>query len=211
MFRTHPAAAICSAALVTLVAKNAWAADAAEAADAADALQEVTITAEKQTLSMQKTAAAVTAIQAEDLLDAGVVDLREAQKLVPSMRFQAEGNNTQVFIRGVGANLDQANVEPNVAFNFAGIYLPREATSAGFFDVEQFEVLPGPQGTLYGRSAIGGTINVGPTRPGFNNEGAVLLEVGNYAAVHGTVTQNLKVTDTLAVRAAVDYNRNDGV
>jgi iron complex outermembrane receptor protein len=183
----------------------------AEADENGEALAEITVTAEKQVQSLQKTAAAVTAITAETLVDAGVTDLREAQKLVPSVRFQAEGNNTQVFIRGVGANLDQANVEPNVAFNFAGIYLPREATSAGFFDVEQFEVLPGPQGTLYGRSAIGGTINVTPTRPGFNNDGGVLLEVGNYAAVHATVTQNIRVADTIALRAAVDYNRNDGV
>ncbi|MEA3177376.1 MAG: iron complex outerrane recepter protein [Gammaproteobacteria bacterium] len=183
----------------------------ADADESSEALAEVTVTAEKQSQNLQKTAAAVTAISAETLLDAGVTDLREAQKLVPSVRFQAEGNNTQVFIRGVGANLDQANVEPNVAFNFAGIYLPREATSAGFFDVEQFEVLPGPQGTLYGRSAIGGTINVTPTRPGFNNEGGVLLEVGNYAAVHATVTQNIKASETLALRAAVDYSRNDGV
>jgi iron complex outermembrane receptor protein len=175
-----------------------------------EALAEVTVTAEKQTQNLQKTAAAVTAITAESLLDNGVTDLREAQKLVPSVRFQAEGNNTQVFIRGVGANLDQANVEPNVAFNFAGIYLPREATSAGFFDVEQLEVLPGPQGTLYGRSAIGGTINVTPTRPGFNDDGTALLEVGNYAAVHGTVTQNIRATDSIAFRAAVDYTRNDG-
>lgn len=183
----------------------------AEADEKSEALEEVTVTAEKQSQSLQKTAAAVTAISAEALVDAGVTDLREAQKLVPSVRFQAEGNNTQVFIRGVGANLDQANVEPNVAFNFAGVYLPREATSAGFFDVEQFEVLPGPQGTLYGRSAIGGTINVTPTRPGFNNDGAALLEAGNYAAVHATVTQNIRASDSVALRAAIDYSRNDGV
>jgi iron complex outermembrane recepter protein len=130
--------------------------------------------------------------------------------IVPSVRFQAEGNNTQVFIRGVGANLDFANVEPNVAFNFAGIYLPREATSAAFFDVQQLEVLPGSQGTLYGRSAIGGTINLTPAKPGFNNDGETTLEVGNYAAVHVTTTQNLKLTDNVAVRGAVDYAYNDG-
>ncbi len=96
------------------------------------------------------------------LVAAGVTDLREAQMVVPAVRFQAEGNNTQVFVRGVGANLDFANVEPNVAFNFAGIYLPREATSAAFFDVAQLEILPGSQGTLYGRSAIGGTIVLSP-------------------------------------------------
>ena len=182
----------------------------ADIAPASDALEEITVTAEKQTQNLQKTAAAVTVISSEMLIDAGVTDLREAQKLVPSVRFQAEGNNTQVFIRGVGANLDQANVEPNVAFNLAGIYLPREATSAGFFDVQQMEVLPGPQGTLYGRSAIGGTINVTPTRPGFNFDGSALLEGGNYSAVHGTVTQNFKASETVAFRAALDYSKNDG-
>src|ERR1700678_14939 len=175
-----------------------------------DALAEITVSAEKQAQNLQKTAAAVTAISAEALIDAGVGDLRDAQKLVPSVRFQAEGNNTQIFIRGVGANLDFANVEPNVAFNFAGIYLPREATSAAFFDVQQLEVLPGSQGTLYGRSAIGGTINLTPAKPAFNNDGETTLEVGNYAAVHVTTTQNLKLTDNVAVRGAVDYAYNDG-
>jgi iron complex outermembrane receptor protein len=181
------------------------------AATATDALAEVIVTAEKQAENLQKTAAAVTAISADTLIDAGATDLREAQRLVPSVRFQAEGNNTQVLIRGVGSVLDFQNVEPNVAFNFAGIYLPREATSAGFFDIAQFEVLPGPQGTLYGRSAIGGTINLTPNRPEFNDDGSALLEVGNYALVHTTVTQNIRASDNLAFRGAIDYIRNHGV
>ena len=69
--------------------------DATDGTTGGDALAEVTVTAEKQTQNLQKTAAAVTAISAQALLDAGVTDLREAQKLVPSVRFQAEGNNTQ--------------------------------------------------------------------------------------------------------------------
>jgi iron complex outermembrane receptor protein len=177
---------------------------------AGETLQEITITAEKQTENLQKTAADVIAIPADELIAAGVTDLREVQKLLPSVGLRAEGNNTQVFIRGVGANLDQANVEPNVAFNFAGIYLPREADTAAFFDVQQLEILPGSQGTLYGRSAIGGTINLTPTRPGFNDDGGTLLEVGNYSAVHATVTQNLKVSDSVALRGAVDYAYNSG-
>jgi iron complex outermembrane recepter protein len=182
----------------------------AAAADAADALEEVTVTATKQTQNLQKVEAAVTAISADALIDQGVGDLREAQKLVPSVRFQAEQDNTQVVIRGIGSTLDEANVEPLVAFNVAGIYVPREATSAAFFDIEQLEVLPGPQGTLYGRSAAGGTINITPTRPGFNDDGSALLEVGNYSAVHATVTQNIKASDTAAFRAAVDYDRHNG-
>jgi iron complex outermembrane recepter protein len=194
------------ALLMVLASHPTWAATA----EGGDALEEIIVTAEKQTENLQKTAAAVTVISADTLIDAGIDDLIEAQKLVPSVRFQPEANNTQVIVRGVGSVLDFQNVEPNVAFNFAGIYIPREATSAGFFDVAQLEVLPGPQGTLYGRSAIGGTINLTPTRPGFNDDGYSILEVGNYSAVHVTVTQNVRASDAVAFRAAVDYNYNDG-
>ena len=183
---------------------------AADTPTETDALAEITVTAEKTTQNLQKADAAITAIPELALVDAGVTDLRQAQMIVPSVRFQAEGNNTQVFIRGVGANLDFANIEPNVAFNLAGIYMPREATSAAFFDVAQLEVLPGTQGTLYGRSAIGGTINITPMKPDFNNDGQVLLDVGNYAAVHVTETQNLMLSQTVALRAAIDYDRNSG-
>src|ERR1700720_229903 len=181
-----------------------------DAAAESDALAEITVTAEKQTQNLQKTAAAVTAISADRLIEAGVGNLIEAEKLVPSVRFQAEGDNTQVFIRGGGANLDFPNVEPNMAFNFAGLYLPREAASAAFFDVQRLEILPGSQGTLYGRSAIGGTINLTPTKPGFNNEGETVLEVGNHSLVHVTTTQNVKASDSVALRAAVDYAYNTG-
>ena len=201
---------ICAGAMMAATAAPRVVLAADAGADESETLQEITITAEKQVENLQKTAADVTAISADQLVAAGVTDLREAQMVVPAVRFQAEGNNTQVFVRGVGANLDFANVEPNVAFNFAGTYLPREATSAAFFDVAQLEILPGSQGTLYGRSAIGGTIVMSPVKPGFDNDGETLLEVGNYSAVHVTTTQNIKASDAVAFRGAVDYAYNDG-
>ncbi len=207
MLRTCSYLCVLSLLLTALAVRVVQAADAEPVTDA---LAEITVTAEKQSTNLQKTAAEVTAIPADALIDAGISDLRQAQMVVPSVRFQAEGNNTQVFIRGVGANLDFPNVEPNVAFNFAGVYLPREATSAAFFDVAQLEVLPGSQGTLYGRSAIGGTINLTPAKPGFNDDGETLLEIGNYKLAHVTVTQNVKARDSVALRAAVDYAYDDG-
>ena len=119
---------------------------------------------------------------------------------MPAVRFQAEGNNTQVFIRGVGANLDFPNVEPNVAFNFAGIYLPREATSAAFFDVAQMEILPGSQGTLYGRSAIGGTIELTPASPTSTSTVSPCWRSATTRPSTSPTTQNVKVTDTVALR-----------
>ncbi|HSC07328.1 MAG TPA: hypothetical protein VLD59_10930, partial [Steroidobacteraceae bacterium] len=110
-------------------------------------LEEIVVTAQKEQRNLQEVAAALTAIDTGSLLAGGITDLRAAQMLAPAARFQAEGNNTQVFIRGVGASLDLPNVEPSVAFVFGGSYVPREGTSAAFFDIAQVEVLPGPQGT----------------------------------------------------------------
>jgi iron complex outermembrane recepter protein len=200
----------CGAACMSVLVASGGRAAPAAAAGSGEVLEEIIVTAEKQSENLQKTAAQVTAIPAVELIQAGVTDLRQAQMIVPAVRFQAEGNNTQVFVRGVGANLDFPNLEPNVAFNFAGIYLPREATSASFFDVAQLEILPGSQGTLYGRSAIGGTIVMSPTKPDFNDDGQTLLEAGNYSAVHAAVTQNIKLSDSLALRAAIDYAYNNG-
>src|ERR1700719_3249640 len=95
----------CSYLCAVSLLLSAFAVRVVEAADAVpvpDALAEITVTAEKQSTTLQKTAAEVTAIPADALIDAGISDLRQAQMVVPSVRFQAEGNNTQVFIRGVG-------------------------------------------------------------------------------------------------------------
>lgn len=184
--------------------------DGAGDSPAGGGLQEITVTAEKENQSLQKTAAAVTAISGDSLVEAGIADIRAAQMLVPAARFQQEGSTTQVFIRGIGANLDVADIQPNVAFNLNGIYEPREGTSSAFFDLADLEVLPGPQGTLYGRSAVGGTVNINFNRPSNDWSGNVLVEYGNYSLFHVTVAQNLPVTSVLSLRAAVNYTDRRG-
>ena len=77
-----------------------------------EALEEIIVTAQKQDENLQRTAAAVTVLSSDALQSAGVVDLRAAQKLVPSVRFQAEGASTEVYLRGVGSTLDLPNIEP---------------------------------------------------------------------------------------------------
>ncbi len=174
------------------------------------ALEVITVTAQKITEDLQKSASAVTAIQGDILVAAGVHDIRAAQNLVPSVRFQAENASTEIYMRGVGSTLDLPNIEPPTAFNFNGVYIPREGTSVGFFDIARLEVLPGPQGTLYGRSALGGAVNVSFKRPTRQLETEGVLEAGNYSLLHGTLAQNLPVTDDLALRAAFDYIDHDG-
>jgi iron complex outermembrane receptor protein len=173
-------------------------------------LEEITVTAQKIAQDLQRTAAAITAVTGDALVADGAYDIRAVQNLMPSVRFQAENASTEIYIRGVGSTLDLPNIEPPTAFNFNGVYVPREGTSVGLFDLARVELLPGPQGTLYGRAALGGAVNVEFNRPTRELETSGVLEVGDYALMHATVVQNLPVGDTFALRGAFDYIEHDG-
>ena len=197
------------AALATVLGNPAYA-EEADQTDGAPTAVEIIVTAQKEAQSLQKAPVAITAISSEQLVAEGVNDIRAAQAFVPSVRFQQQNAATEIYIRGVGSTLDFPQVDPPNAFHFNGIYIPREGTSVPIYDVSALEVLPGPQGTLYGRSALGGIINVTFKRPTHEVETNVLAEVGNYSMFHTTFVQNVPVTDTLAIRGAFDYSRHSG-
>ncbi|WP_395622168.1 TonB-dependent receptor [Sphingomonas daechungensis] len=173
-------------------------------------VQDIVVTAQKRSSLLQKTPAAITAVTDEVLIERGIADLPAAQVLIPSARFQIEQSSVQVFIRGVGASLDFANIQPIVALNLNGVSTPREGASAGFLDVAQVEVLPGPQGTLYGATAMGGTVNIAFNRPSDRMETKLLAEGGNYEYLHLTAVQNIPVSEKVAIRGAADFARRDG-
>ena len=185
-------------------------ADDAGAGASGAGLEVITVTAQKVNEDLQKTSAAITAISGDVLVSAGVYDIRGVQNLMPLVRFQAENASTELYIRGVGSTLDLPNIEPPNAFNFNGVYIPREGTSVGLFDIASIELLPGPQGTLYGRAALGGAVNVEFNRPTQELETSGVLEVGDYSLLHGTIVQNLPVSEHLALRGAFDYIERDG-
>ncbi len=169
-----------AAIALQLIPALAVADDAGAGAEGAG-LEVITVTAQKVSEDLQKTAAAITAISGDVLVSAGVYDIRGVQNLMPSVRFQAENASTELYIRGVGSTLDLPNIEPPNAFNFNGVYIPREGTSVGLFDISSIELLPGPQGTLYGRAALGGAVNVEFNRPTQELETSGVLEVGDYS------------------------------
>ncbi len=170
----------------------------------------IVVTAQKSQQDVQDTAAAVTTYDGDTLVQRGVVDIQAAQNIVPSARFQQQGASTEIYIRGVGSTLDLAHIEPPTSFNVNGIYIPREGTAVPFFDIERLEVLPGPQGTLYGRSSLGGAVNVSFQRPSQQLESRGLIEVGNYDLIHASLAQNIPVSNDFAVRVAGDYTWRDG-
>lgn len=178
--------------------------------DEGSELEEIVVTAQKSAQSLQKTAAAVTSVGGESLVAAGITDIRAAQFLVPSARFQQQNTATEVYVRGVGSTLDYPQVEPSTSFNFNGIYIPREAAAVPLFDIDRLEVLPGPQGTLYGRSSLGGAINVSFKRPTRDYETNVVGEAGNFGLFHGTIVQNLPIGENFAIRGGLDYIRTTG-
>lgn len=180
----------------------------AKAQPSGPGLGEIVVTANKQAQNLQKTPVAITAITSQQLVSQGVTDIRAAQAFVPSVRFQAQSAATEVYIRGVGTTQDFPQFDPPTSIYFNGIYIPREASGAPLYDVSAVEVLPGPQGTLYGRSSLGGVVNTNFTRPSSRQETNFLLEAGNYNMLHVTAVQNIPLSDVLSVRGAFDYNRH---
>ena len=169
---------------------------------AAEPPGEILVTAGKRTEPLQKTPAAITVLSGEGLIADQITDIRAAQDFVPSVRFQQENAATEIYIRGVGSTLDFPQISSPNVFNFNGIPVPREATGAPLFDVDQLEVLPGPQGTLYGSSALGGAVNVNFRRPGAGAPSSLVVEAGDYGLARVSAAADLPLGSTLALRAA---------
>jgi iron complex outermembrane receptor protein len=168
------------------------------------ALQEVIVTAERRTEDVQKSALAIQVLTPDQLSNAGVVDAKSMALLVPGLQVGSGGPMTQIYIRGVGDFGSSSLSNPAVATNFDGVYIAREAGVAGlFYDLARVEVLKGPQGTLYGRNATGGAINIIPNDPSFSGfDGYADIEVGNYAEVVTDGALNAPLSEHLALRAA---------
>ena len=178
---------------------------------ASDGLADIIVTAEKRSTSAQRTPAAITIVSGDALASRGITNIQQAQVLAPALHLGQEGTSTQAFIRGVGITHDSINIEPQVAINYNGVYMPREATGgSNLFDVQSIEVLPGPQGTLYGRSATGGVLNVNFKRPSTEFGGDFLAETGNYSFVHLVGAIDAPLSPAALFRVAAMYNRRDG-
>lgn len=173
-------------------------------------IEEIVVTAEKRSSTAQNTPGTVVAISGEQLAEQGISGVSQLAAIVPSAQFQVLRSQVQVFIRGVGQNNSGPNADPAVATNLNGIYQLSDMTGAAFFDLERVEVLPGPQGTLYGRNAAGGAVNVISRRPGDIYGGNASIEVGAYNTLNAQAGIDLPLSDTFAVRAAAGLQRHDG-
>jgi iron complex outermembrane recepter protein len=173
-------------------------------------LAEIVVTVQKKSESAQHAPAAISVVTAEELVDRVVDDSRAFENLIPSAKFGQEGSATQIFMRGVGSHVDTPWVPEAVSLQYDGITMPRYASSISLYDLQRVEALPGPQGTLYGSSSIGGIVNILTNRPTNRYESDALLEYGDFSYKHVTIVENVPVTEDWSIRGAFNAEFRDG-
>ena len=176
-------------------------------------LQTVVITAEKKVSSEQKSAISMSVYDADSLAAQGISDLGSLSTLAPGLGFSQSGSGAIpiLTVRGISSRDTTDIGDPAVSVNFDGTYTNRPyALTSILYDLERVEFLRGPQGTLYGRNATGGALNIigaAPTKV-FGGHGSV--EMGNYRTLNVEGALNVPLSDTVQVRAAVSQRRHDG-
>jgi iron complex outermembrane receptor protein len=167
-------------------------------------LDEVVVTVDRRAKNLQKYSGTAAAFSEAQLATVGITNVREMSSMVPGLAIGVQEGNTEVYIRGVGSDNNTELGDEAVAIHLDGVYLPRpRGVGSMFFDVERVEVNSGPQGTLRGRNAVGGTVNIVSNKPKLQEFGA------NAEATFGTFAQrryqgmvNIPIGDTLAIRLA---------
>jgi iron complex outermembrane recepter protein len=193
------------------LAASAFSPVAAALADESQELAEIVVTAEKRPEVLQKTPEAISAETGIALVQQGITDVRGLGQLFPAIELGQDYIYTQIDIRGVGANNDAPALDPAIAFNIDGVYQSRDyGTYGAFYDIDRVEVVRGPQGTLYGRNATGGSINLITNKPVDTFQAAADFDIGNYDSKRGFGMLNVPINDELAVRGAVQYSDHEG-
>jgi iron complex outermembrane receptor protein len=148
------------------------------------AMDVVIVTAEKRAQRLQDIPISISAYGADTLDRANADSVADLQYLAPSLQFANVDGSALISIRGIGTTVLVTGEDPGIAVHLDGVYLARpQYHDAALFDVERVEVLRGPQGTVNGRNATGGSINIITQRPSEESGGYVNVGLGNYNAV----------------------------
>lgn len=189
------------------------------AVDLAMVVDEIIVTARRREESVQDVPISMTVFNQEQLTDKNVLSGRDLATYTPSLsvngRYGTE--NASFALRGFSQEIRTA---PSVAIYFADVVAPRGSgagTPSGdgagpgaFFDLQNVQVLKGPQGTLFGRNTTGGAILLVPQKPTSEFEGYVEQSAGNYSMLRTQAIVNVPFSDSVRFRAGVDYNKRDG-
>lgn len=175
-------------------------------------LEEVIVTAQKRSESLQDVPISIATMSGEKIDDTGITSLQELTQYIPNVTVNAGAGTPNLFIRGVGSGTNQG-FEQSVGMYIDGVYAGRGPLAAvpTTMDLERVEILKGPQGILFGKNTIAGAINITTAKPGDEFEGLV---EALYSPDHGEQQYNLvlsgPLTDDLSGRLAVRHDAFDG-
>ena len=210
MKRNQFARAALFALLSATAAMPAYAQD--RPADGADNdKDEIIVTANRREENSQDVSGVVQSLGAEQLRQDGIVELRQLQLAVPGLSIANQEGNVEIFIRGVGSANNTELGDPGAAPHLNGTYIPRpRGLGLMFYDLERVEVNKGPQGTLYGRNALAGTLNIITAKPKLGQFGGYAqAEVSNRSSYAAEGAINVPLGSTAALRAAAYYINRD--
>ena len=179
---------------------------------AAQGVEEVIVTAQKREQSLQDVPISISTFSGEFLEDSGIDTLQQLGQYSPSLSLASSSQlaNNRIVLRGVGS-VGNSAIEPSVAVFVDGIYIPRPSSVIGTLtDLEIVEVLRGPQGTLFGRNASMGALNIRTREPEDKFSGNIRASYGNYGHVRVSGAMSGAFSPAVAGRVAFQYSDRNG-
>ena len=207
-------AALAAAAALALAAQAQEPAAGDSGADVGAAVEQVTVTARRRTESAQEVPIPVSVINGARIEDTGDFNVNRVKELIPTVQlYSSNPRNTAVNIRGLGTTFGLTNdgIDAGVGFYVDGVFYARPAaTTLDFLDVEQLEVLRGPQGTLFGKNTTAGAITIVTRKPSFDPEYNFEIGAGSdgYGQIKGSITGPLG--EKTAGRLSFSSTQRDG-
>lgn len=181
----------------------------------ATGLAEIIVTAQRRTENLQDVPIAITAANAETLAQARVENVANIQAISPSISFRVTNiatSSANLIIRGLGTTGNSRSFEGSVGVFIDGVYRTRAAAALqNFLDIDNLQVLRGPQGTLFGKNTTAGALLLASASPSLNDvNGAVEVTYGNYDTLIARGAINAPLSDKVAFRIAGLASSADG-
>lgn len=177
-------------------------------------IDEIITTATRVDRNLQDVPVAVTAVTAQEIEDRQIYDILDLQTVAPNINLGTNtgtANAARIFIRGVGEDESRGAVDQAVGIYVDGVYIGRSVGSLfDLVDLEQIEVLRGPQGTLYGRNSNGGAIKLTSVKPQQETSGDIRITVGNFERLDVRAVGNFAFSDSTAIRGTLMSRSREG-
>lgn len=183
--------------------------------ESANQLSDVVVTSRRRQEAVQDIPIPISVIRGVTVEDQGAFNVNRLKELVPTVQFYASNaRNTTLNIRGLGSTYGLTNdgIDPGVGYYVDGVYYARPAATAlDFIDIDQVEVLRGPQGTLFGKNTTAGAFNVTSRAPSFDPTASFELSYGNYGYIQAKASISGPLSKKLAARVSFVGTQRDGL